>query len=97
MSAESGVADSIEPSTIIEIGSVAQQGLGASDCPASPPIVKIIGICAPRIACAATRTATLRRARVSEAAVDMGRGLLPRAPPRKPHPLSRPGSGNRRG
>ncbi|GGH48052.1 hypothetical protein GCM10011341_09540 [Frigidibacter albus] len=41
----------------------------ASDCPASPPTVKIIDICAPRIACAATSTATLRRARGMEHSV----------------------------
>ena len=70
ISAESGVADSIEPSTINEIGSVARQGLGASDWPASPPMVKIIGICEPRTACAATSTATLRRARPSRAGKD---------------------------
>ena len=59
------MADSIEPSTIIEIGSVAKQMLEASDWPASPPMVKIIGICAPRMAWARTRTNTLRRARLS--------------------------------
>ncbi len=65
MKAASGVAVSIEPSTVSEIGSVAQQGLGASVEPASPAMVKIIGICAPRIAWAATSTQTLRRARES--------------------------------
>ena len=47
------------------IGNVAQQMLGASDDPASPAMVKIIGICAPRMAWAATRTSTFRRARES--------------------------------
>ena len=50
MKAESGVAVSIEPITMAEIGSVAQQAFGAKDCPASPPMVKIIGICAPKMA-----------------------------------------------
>jgi len=67
MKAASGVAVSMEPSTISEIGSVAQQMLVASDWPASPATTKIIGICAPRIACAATSTATLRLARESGA------------------------------
>jgi hypothetical protein len=53
--------------TIMVIGSVAQHLFGASDEPARPAMVKIIGSCAPRIACAATRTKTLRRARESEA------------------------------
>ena len=48
-----------------EIGSVAKQTFEASDWPARPPTMKIIGICAPRIACAATRTATFLLARVS--------------------------------
>ena len=65
MKAESGVADSIEPMTISEIGSVARQGLGASDWPASPPTTKIIGIWLPSTAWASTSTVTLRRARVS--------------------------------
>ncbi len=63
--ADTGVADSIEPSTISEIGSVAKQIFEASDCPARPPTTKIIGICAPRNACARTRISTLRFARVS--------------------------------
>ena len=62
----SGVAESMEPSTISEMGRVAKQILLASDCPASPPTTKIIGICEPSTACASTSTATLRRARVSE-------------------------------
>jgi len=45
-----GVADSMDPKTAIEIGSVAQQMLLAKVCPAKPAIVKIIGICAPKIA-----------------------------------------------
>ena len=55
----------MEPNTIIEIGSVARQGLGASISPASPPITKIIVTCEPRMACAATSTATLRFAVLS--------------------------------
>jgi hypothetical protein len=85
MKVDSGVAVSIEPTTSIVIGSVARQGFGASICPASPPTMKLADICAPRIACAATRTVTLRRARMSEAADDMGSRLLPRARPRKRH------------
>ena len=65
ISAEIGVAVSMEPMTVIVIGSVAQQGFGARLDPASPAIVKIIGNCAPRMAWAATRTRTLRRARES--------------------------------
>ena len=45
------------------IGSVAKQTLEASDWPASPPMVKIIGICAPSTAWAATSTATFLLAR----------------------------------
>lgn len=41
------------------------------DCPARPPMVKIIGICAPRNACASTRMTTLRLAMRSS-----GRGRL---------------------
>jgi len=52
----------IEPPTMIEIGSVAQQAFEASDCPASPPSTKIIGICAPTKACAAASTMTFLRA-----------------------------------
>ena len=48
-----------------EIGSVARQALGASICPARPPITKIIAIWLPSRACAATITATLRLARAS--------------------------------
>lgn len=65
MKAEIGVAVSMEPITAAVIGRVAQQILGARLCPARPATVKIIGICAPRIACAATRTRTLRLARLS--------------------------------
>ena len=50
MKLEIGVAVSMEPITIKLIGSVAQQAFGAKDCPASPPMVKIIGICAPKMA-----------------------------------------------
>ena len=50
MKAEMGVAVSIEPMTAQLIGSVAQQAFGASADPASPATVKIIGICAPRMA-----------------------------------------------
>jgi len=48
------------------IGSVAQQAFGASDDPASPAMVKIIGNCAPSMPWAATRTATLRLAMASD-------------------------------
>ena len=50
ISADKGLADSMDPSTIIEIGSVAQQGFGDRTCPARPPTVKIIGICDPMTA-----------------------------------------------
>ena len=60
-----GVADSIEPSTMSDMGRVAKQMFDARDCPARPPTTKIIGICAPKMAWAATRTATLRLARLS--------------------------------
>ena len=72
MKLEIGVAVSMEPMTIKLIGSVAQQAFGASDCPASPPMVKIIGICAPKIAWAATSTRTLRLARLSSMSWGMG-------------------------
>ena len=68
---EIGVALSIEPSTIIEIGKVAQQAFDAKDCPARPPMVKIMGICAPRNAWARTRTITFRLARPSWGAAVM--------------------------
>ena len=64
---ERGVAASIEPKTIIEMGKVAKQMFEASDCPAKPPIVKMSGICAPKNACAMTKTVTFRRARLCEA------------------------------
>ncbi len=67
MMAESGVADSIEPVTAMVIGSVAQQGFEARVWPDSPATMKTIESWEPRIACAATRTITLRRARASEA------------------------------
>ena len=72
MKAEIGVAVSMEPMTMAEIGSVARQGFGANCLPARPAMVKIIGIWAPRTACAATRTRTLRRARLSVVWVMMG-------------------------
>ena len=50
MKVEIGVAVSIDPITIRLIDSVARHLLGASVCPASPATVKIIGICAPRMA-----------------------------------------------
>ncbi len=59
------MADSIDPITVIVIGRVAQHRLEASDCPAKPAMVKIIGICAPKMAWAATSTQTLRRAKAS--------------------------------
>ena len=55
----------MEPKTISEIGIVAIAGEGAIISPARPPITKIIGIWLPRMACARTRTATLRFARRS--------------------------------
>ena len=66
MKAEIGVAVSIEPITIAEIGRVARQAVGANCLPARPATMKIIGIWAPSTACAAARTRTLRRARLSE-------------------------------
>lgn len=63
MKPASGRADSAEPSTIIDSGSVAMQGFGLSICPVNPPTMKIIDICAPITACASSRTMTLRRAR----------------------------------
>lgn len=74
MKAEIGVAVSIEAITIIEMGRVAKQALGASCLPARPAMVKIMGICAPNTACAATRTYTLRRERVSDRVVMTGIG-----------------------
>ncbi len=74
MKAEIGVAVSMDPMTAKLIGRVAQQWLGASESPASPAMVKIIGICAPRMAWAATSTATLRLARLSERIVS---GMVP--------------------
>ena len=65
MKADIGAAVSMDPITISDMGSVARQAFGASCLPASPAMVKISGICAPRMACAATRTRTLRRASVS--------------------------------
>jgi hypothetical protein len=47
---ESGEAVIIEPKTIIEIGRVAKHAFEAKDWPASPPTVKIMGICEPSIA-----------------------------------------------
>ena len=90
MMADTGVAESMEPSTIIEIGSVARQTLVASDCPANPPTRKIIGICAPRKACAATSTATLRRARLSSI---MSEFLTSRQGVALPMRKSKPGPG----
>ena len=55
-------AVSMEPMTVMEMGRVAQHGSGLSIWPERPPRVKWIGICAPRMACAATRMVTLRRA-----------------------------------
>ena len=72
MIADNGCAQSIDPITAAEIGSVAQQAFGARLCPARPAMVKIIGSCAPKIACEATRTSTLRRARRSWAKSVMG-------------------------
>ena len=69
MTHATGLAKIIDPPTIREIGRVAQQGFDASDCPARPAMVKIIGICAPRMACASTRMVTFRLARASSAGV----------------------------
>ena len=73
MSSDIGCALRTEPSTISDRGSVDQHGFDASDCPASPPTMKIIDICAPSTACAATSTATLRRARRTSDR-ELGRG-----------------------
>jgi Na+-transporting NADH:ubiquinone oxidoreductase subunit NqrD len=54
----------MDPNTINEIGNVAKHAFVASVWPASPPIVKIIGICAPKNACAKTKIITLRLATV---------------------------------
>lgn len=64
-----GVADSMDPKTISEIGNVAKQMFDANVCPASPPMVKIIGICAPKNACASTKMVTFRFAMLSFATV----------------------------
>ena len=63
--AATGVAASIDPKTIIVMGKVAKHTFGASVVPASPPIMKIIGSCAPRTALAVTNTATFLFARLS--------------------------------
>ena len=63
MKPDRGRALRAEPSTIIDMASVAKQGLGDSIWPANPPMVKIIGICAPITACAMTRMMTLCQAR----------------------------------
>ena len=55
-----GEAVIMEPKTIIEIGRVAKQAFEARDWPASPPTVKIIGICEPSMACANIKTTTFR-------------------------------------
>ena len=65
MSGEIHGAVVIEPNTISEIGSVASSGEGAIVRPAKPPTTKSIGICAPKIAWAMTKTITLRLARAS--------------------------------
>ncbi len=61
MIADIGVAINMLLKTIIEIGIVAKQRFDASDCPANPAIVKIIGICEPNNPCIATKTNKLRR------------------------------------
>tara|TARA_B110000459_G_C16241949_1_gene329591 strand:+ start:110 stop:544 length:435 start_codon:yes stop_codon:yes gene_type:complete len=48
----------IDPNTMREIGKVAKHTLPANCPPASPPTTKIIGNCAPKIACAAISTST---------------------------------------
>ena len=65
ISGDSHGAVVIEPNTIIEMGSVAKHGLLDNMLPAKPATTNNIGICAPRIAWAATSTVTLRRVRVS--------------------------------
>ena len=80
----------IEPKTISEIGKVARQGLGASIWPASPPTTKIIGIWLPRIACARTRTLTLRQARALSC-WDSETSLM--AKPLDPFPADEKGAG----
>ena len=47
---DNGFADSIDPKTINDMGKVAKQGLVASDCPASPPMIKIMTIWFPTVA-----------------------------------------------
>jgi len=64
-----GVADNIDPKTINEMGNVAKHALVASVWPASPPIVKIIGICAPKNAWAKTNMVTLRFAMAFDVSV----------------------------
>ena len=63
ISSESSGADSMLPTMITVIGSVARHWFGASNCPASPPRMKVTGSCEPSTTCAATSTQRLRRAR----------------------------------
>src|SRR5262245_28078447 len=77
MNSDIGGAVSSEPTTTIEIGSVARLGLGASTSPAHPAMIMLIASCDPKIACAKTSTATLRLARVSvKAAAGLASGVL---------------------
>lgn len=62
----------MDPKTIMDIGIVAQQTFDAKDCPANPPIINSIGICAPRNAWAMTRMVTLRFAMVSDGVMTEG-------------------------
>src|SRR5215207_2126496 len=52
-----------EPTTTIEIGSVASDGSPAKKAPARPATMMLIASCDPRTACANTSTATLCFAR----------------------------------
>src|SRR5687768_15247908 len=66
-----GVVSS-EPTTTIEIGSVASAGSSASRAPASPATMILIASCEPKIACANTSTATFRFARLSATEASVG-------------------------
>src|SRR6056297_3477030 len=62
---DSGLAASMEPTTMSEMGRVAKQGLDDNCCPTQPATTNIIAICEPSSACARTSTITLRLARAS--------------------------------
>ena len=61
---DNGFADSIDPRTINDMGKVAKQVLVASDCPASPPMIKIITIWFPTVAWARIKIIKLWRAKL---------------------------------